>query len=130
MEDLQKILENYHNIDKKLEVVSELLKQHLEDDTSNLQRIVTSLDSIDSRLHDNTAQLDKNTFQLEVHIQGVREAQENNRILREQLLLYKEEVAIKLAELEKPQIVAKGIMWIIGSLTALVALLVALKELF
>jgi chromosome segregation ATPase len=130
MLDLEKVLQNYHNIDKKLEVVSELLKQHLEDDTSNLQRIVTSLDSIDNRLNDNISQLDKNTFQLEIHIQGVREAQENNRILREQLGLYKEEIAIKLAELEKPQIVVKGIMWIIGSLTALVALIVALKELF
>jgi chromosome segregation ATPase len=130
MLDLEKLLENYHNIDKKLEVVSELLKQHLDDDTSNLRRIVSSLDSIDKRLDDNINQLDKNTFQLEVHIQGVKEAQENNRILREQLGLYKEEVAIKLAELEKPQIVIKGLLWIVASLTGVVALLAALKELF
>lgn len=130
MDQMEKLLENYHNIDKKLEVVSELLKQHLTDDTENLSRIVNSLHSIDKRLDDNTLQLDKNTYQLEVHIQGVREAQENNNILREQLELYKKEVAAKILELEKPKIVITGLLWLVASLTAIGGLGLLIKELF
>lgn len=117
------LVNNFHALDKKLEVVSKLLEQHLEDDTNNLNRIVNSLENIDNTLADNTRELT-------VHIEGVRQAQENNKLLREELQVYKLEVQAKVSELEKPKIVVNGIMWILGFIGAVLGVLVAIKQFF
>ncbi len=123
MEKLDLLVENYHKLDKRLEVVATLLEQHLQDDTNNLGKIVTSLENIDKTLLDNTKEL-------AVHIEGVRQSQENNRILREELNIYKQEVESKLKQLEEPRIVIKGILWLLGVSATIIGIIVALKELF
>lgn len=129
LDKVDELANNLHRMDKELAVVSESLQKHFSDDTRNIEIINSSLASIDSRL-------DENVTQLAIHIAGVNAAREQNNLLREEVhaLNKKLEIQIdehnrKLAELEKPAIVVKGLLWIIGAASTLLLVLGKFKGL-
>lgn len=119
---LDSVKDLYHGLDKKVDTTLAKLETHYEQDCKNLEMITASLGLVNDRLGEYNSSL-------QLHIQGVQEAQENNRILREELKVYKEEANKRLDKAEAPikwlkttQTVA---MWITAIGAAAAALMAA-----
>jgi len=126
---LDEIISNYHELDKKLEVLTVSLDQHFERDERNLEKIGEALDSIDEELE---------TYgkQLEIHIAGVQEARRYNDLLHEELKVFRKTADLqnkehekRLKELEKPAIVIKGMLWSAGALATLLGVFALVRSL-
>lgn len=92
-----------------------LFNEHLEQD----KQMYSSLNNIEDHMSKLDMHLSEYNKQLEIHIAGVNELRESNRIEKEKLELYKSELTRELAELRKPAIVMKGILWIAGAVAAI-----------
>jgi chromosome segregation ATPase len=126
IEDLNK---SYHDLDKRLAVVATSLEGHFKEDVTNMTRTARSLEAID-RL------LDENVRQLTIHIQGVEEARKQNNLLQRQVEVSEQAIDLRLDEqqkdielLKKPFIVVKGILWLVGALSAIGALILLFRNL-
>lgn len=136
-EKLDELKEQYYQLDKKLEIVSNTLERHFEEDARNMDRINIALEKIDGHLYEYNRELN-------IHIQGTIEVRKQNELLYEQVQLTKKTLELKMSEitkineeqnkqiidLNKPKIVIKGILWIVGALTAISSLIFTVTRLF
>jgi hypothetical protein len=120
---------SYHEMDKRLALVANSLESHFDDDVQNMERTANALEDIDVILAENTKQLT-------IHIQGVLEAKRQNDLLQRQVEAFKQNLDQKLSlhdaqldELRRPHIVAKGVLWVIGALSAVGGLILILQRL-
>lgn len=84
-----------HDLDKNLAIYSDKFDTHKTDSENQMGSIQSTLNRVDLTLAENTRQL-------EIHIAGVREAQRNNDLLREELSVYKKDTEHRISKVEAP----------------------------
>jgi chromosome segregation ATPase len=106
MRDLREISKQYHELDKKLDILA-----------TRLEPVNESLESINKTLAENT-------LQLEIHIKGVQTLEATHLLFSKKL----EDFEARVDETEKPKIVVTGILWLAGAITVLGGLFLLFKE--
>ena len=89
---------------------------------AEIKRLNNGHDNLAERLAENSQILSKNTGQLEIHIEGVRLAREQNDMLKTEMLA-------RLAPLEKRSANFDGAWKLVGILAAAIAFLVSAAKL-
>jgi DNA repair exonuclease SbcCD ATPase subunit len=117
---LDEVREDLHNLDTKVQVLSEKFLMHMEQDTRNLENISHSLESITERLGDYNATLIE-------HIRRSEALEESNELLKAQLGLYKKEQDVRLEKLEAPQKWIKTTLVVIAAVVTILTFLEKIK---
>jgi len=121
-EKLDRLVEATHELDKNVAIMSNTLSEHVKQDQIDLERLNDSLHSIDNRLGEYNTQLD-------IHIAGVLELRKLVQAVREENDIKLKDLELRIKEAEKPAIVAKGILWLVGAATAIALLISKLQGL-
>lgn len=107
---VDKIQDDVNSIKVDMSEHKTLFSEHLKTD----EAMSVSVLEIEKHLSKIDVLLEAYNSQLEVHIAGVQELREANRIERRKREAYQEKVDILLGELKAPYTVAKGIAWVLG----------------
>ncbi len=121
-EKLDRLVEVTHELDKNVAIMANTLSEHVKQDQIDLERLNDSLHSIDNRLGEYNTQLD-------IHIAGVLELRKLVQAVREENDIKLKDLELRIKEAEKPAIVAKGILWLVGAATAIALLISKLQGL-
>jgi ABC-type transport system involved in cytochrome bd biosynthesis fused ATPase/permease subunit len=121
-EKLDRLVEATHELDKNVAIMSNTLSEHVKQDQIDLERLNDSLHSIDNRLGEYNTQLD-------IHIAGVLELRKLVQAVREENDIKLKDLELRIKEAEKPAIVAKGVLWLVGAATAIALLISKLQGL-
>jgi len=92
----------------------QLQKVLIEDQIEQHTEVANCIGRMDKNLEKLDILVGEYNKELQIHIAGVLELREANRIEREKLDMHKTLVAAQMADLQKPIIVAKGLAWLAG----------------
>lgn len=113
---LDSMKDDIHNLDTKVQVLSERFITHMEQDTRNLESISKSLESITDRLSDYNASLVE-------HIRRSEALEASNELMKEQIDLYRKDLEIRLDKLEAPHKWVKATLWLIAAAGSVLGLI-------
>jgi DNA repair exonuclease SbcCD ATPase subunit len=117
---LDEVRDDLHNLDTKVQVLSEKFIMHMEQDTRNLENISNSLASITERLSDYNETLVE-------HIRRSEALEQSNELMKAQLGLYKKEQDVRLEKLEAPQKWIKTTLVVIAAVVTILTFLEKIK---
>jgi hypothetical protein len=92
----------YHSLDKKVEVLSDKINRHFEEDSKNLKEITKALQSIDDSLEEYNTQL-------KIHMKRQLSNEENTEALQRAVETFRTGLEARIQKLEQP------ILWINGT---------------
>lgn len=118
IDKVDKIQEDLYSIKLDMAQHRAIFEEHLKSD----EQMAESIGFIEGHLSRIDSLLSAYNDQLIIHIAGVHELKEANRIERDKLEAYRANVDRTLEELKKPQIVVKGLLWVVGSALSIGAL--------
>jgi len=130
---LDRILDKVDEIQKDVYQVRIDMTQHkatFEEHLHQDKAMADSLEKVEEHMTNVDSHLSEYNRQLEIHIAGVKALDEANILNREKFEAYKKETRAKIKQLEKPQVVVKGILWLAGAIITLGAAVGAFKLLF
>lgn len=118
IDKVDKIQEDIYSIKLDMAEHRAIFEEHLKSDES----MADSVEAIEGHLSKIDSLLSVYNDQLVIHIAGVHELKEANRIERDKLEAYRANVDRTLEELKKPHVVVKGLLWVVGAALSIGAL--------
>ena len=122
IKSLSRIVDKVEDIQKDVYQVRIDMAEHkvlVKENTARNKLMHDSLNKVEEHLDRFDSHLMEYNKQLEIHIAGVRGIEDANRIDRERLEIYKLELDTKMKNLETPQTVIKGILWLAGAIAVI-----------